>query len=81
MIDGIIKFLVLCLGGLLIFLVGHLLVSEWEGQGRPAPASVSQAEPAPGPGKADASADDLVTRRVKTVPVRPEDSAAAQQKP
>lgn len=75
MIDRIIKLLVLCLGGLLVFLAGHLLIGGRDEQGRPAAASASRAEP----DKPDAS--DIATKRVKTVPVRPEEALAAPQKP
>lgn len=77
MIDRIIKLLVLCLGGLFIFLVGHLLFSNSGEQGRPPAASSARTEPAPDQG----DAGDVATKRVKTIPVRPGEPVVAPQKP
>ena len=68
LIDRFIKLLFLCLGGLLIFLVGHLLTGEGGDAGRSAIAPTSQVGQEPG---TDAGSTDLATKRVKTVPVRP----------
>ena len=79
MIDRIIKLLVLCLGCLLIFLVGHLLLGDLDATGRPggAPAAATQAAP----GNQESEAGYLATKRVKTVPVRPGEPVVAPQKP
>ncbi len=77
MIDRFIKLLVLCLGGLLIVLVGHLLINEGGDASRPASSQASRAEPEAG--KSDLDATDLATKRVKTVPVRPQDLSTAPQ--
>ena len=78
MIDRIIHFLVLCLGGLFIFLVGHLLLGGGEEFGRPARVDAPASSAAPQAETTDASAADIVTKRVKTFPVRPDEPA---QKP
>ncbi len=69
MIDRAIKGLFLCLGGLLIFLVVHLLTSEGGDVGRSAIAPISPVEREPG--MTDAGANDIATKRVKTISVRP----------
>ena len=83
MIDRIIKLLVLSLGGLLIFLVGHLLATGGEEARRPDPSPAAAAAPRiePDPGKQDANPNDIATRRVKTIPVRPEDLSAGSSRP
>jgi hypothetical protein len=83
LIDRLIKVLVLSLGGLLIFLVGHLLATGGEDARRPDPAPASGAAPRtePEPGKLDANPSDIPTKRVKTIPVRPEDLAAGSSRP
>lgn len=88
MIDRIIQLLVLCLGCLLIFLVGHLLLNELDGAPppalAPAPAASASAPVSRAGGEAEKSelpADELATKRVKTVPVRPDEPIVAPQKP
>ena len=83
MIDRIIKLLVLCLGGLLMFLVGHLLATGGGDARRPDPAAASAAAPRaePEPDKPDANPNDIATRRVKTIPVRPEDLSPGPSRP
>ena len=81
MIDGIIKFLVLCLGGLLIFLAGHLLLGEGEVFGRPARMAAPASSTPPQAEATDANVADLATKRVKTFPVRPDEPGAPAQKP
>jgi hypothetical protein len=85
LLDRIIKLLGLSLGALLVFLVGHLLSFEREEARAPAsaPASGQMAAPASRveaeAGKLDPTGVDLPTRRVKTFPVRPDDSSPAMQ--
>ena len=85
MLDRIIKLLVLSLGALLVFLVGHLLSFEREEARVPAPAPVSGQVAAPASladseaGKLDPTGVDLPTRRVKTFPVRPDDASPVLQ--
>ena len=79
MIDRSIKWLVLSLGGLLIFLVGHLLATGGHDAGRPDPASAIRSEPAPG--NADTRPNDIATKRVKTITVRPDDLATSPRTP
>jgi len=83
LIDRIIKVLVLFLGGLLIFLVGHLLAIGGEDARRPDPAPASGAAPRtePEPGKLDAIPSDIPTKRVKTIIVRPEDLSSSPVNP
>ena len=83
MIDRIIKLLVLSLGGLLIFLVGHLLATGVEEPRRPDPSPAAAAAPRiePDPGKLDSNPNDIATKRVKTIPVRPEDLPAGASRP
>jgi hypothetical protein len=85
LLDRIIKLLVLSLGALLVFLVGHLLSFEREEARVPAsaPASGQMAAPASRAdaeaGKLDQTGGDLPTRRVKTFPVRPDDPSSVLQ--
>ncbi len=81
MIDRIIKVLVLFLGGLLIFLVGHLLATGGDEALRSAPVPAAAPRAEPEPGRLDANPNDIATKRVKTVPVRPDDWSAAPSRP
>ena len=81
MIDRIIKLLVLSLGGLLIFLVGHLLATGGDEMRRPDPAPAVAPRAEPEPDKLDANPNDIATKRVKTIPVRPEDLSPGPSRP
>ena len=77
MIDRIIKFVVMALGVVLIFLVGFFvaLLNEDEKPVAPAPR-VEVAPP-----KTDQNPNDLTTKRVKTIIVRPEDLSSTPVNP
>ena len=77
MLDRIIKLLLFCLGGLLIFLLGQFVASSGEEQ--PVPASTSRGEPPSA--KVESTPNDLPTKRVKTIIVRPEDLSPTPQGP
>jgi hypothetical protein len=78
LLDRVIKWLLLALGALLVFLAGHLLASaDLRGPVQPAPPAPLRIEPEPEPGKLEASPNDLATKRVKTFIVRPEDPDSA----
>ena len=81
MIDRIIKFLALSLGVLLIFLVGFFvaLLNEETKPPVPTPAPPPMAEAAPP--KMDQNPNDLTTKRVKTIIVRPEDLSSTSVNP
>lgn len=81
MIDRIIKLLSWCLGVLLIFLVGFLTAHSFE-EAKPSavtPAPPPRAEATPP--KMDQNPNDLTTKRVKTIVVRPEDQSSTSQTP
>ena len=73
MIDRIIKLLVMALGVVLIFLVGFFiaLLNEDVKPQAVTPAPPPRVEAAPP--KTDQNPNDLTTKRVKTIIVRPED--------
>jgi len=81
LIDRIIKLLSWCLGVLLIFLVGFLVAHVHEDAKPPAatPAPPPRAEAAPP--KMDQNPNDLTTKRVKTIIVRPEDLSSTPTNP
>ena len=79
--DRIFKLLVLSLGVLLIFLVGFFVALLNEDVKPPAitPAPAPRVEAAPP--KADQNPNDLTTKRVKTIIVRPEDVSSTPTNP
>lgn len=81
MIDRVIKLLSWCLGVLLIFLVGFLVAhfNEEAKPSAPAPAPAPRAEA--DPSKLDQHPNDIPTKRVKTIVVRPEDQSSTPKTP
>ena len=81
MIDRIIKLLVMALGVVLIFLVGFFIALLNEDVKPPAvtPAPPPRVEAAPP--KTDQNPNDLTTKRVKTIIVRPEDLSSTPVNP
>jgi hypothetical protein len=81
LIDRIIKLLSWCLGVLLIFLVGFLVAHFHEDVKPPSatPAAPPRAEAAPP--KMEQNPNDLTTKRVKTIVVRPEDVSSTPTNP
>jgi hypothetical protein len=81
LIDRIIKTLVLALGALLIFLVGFFVALLNDDVKPPAvtPAPPPRVEAAPP--KTDQTSNDLTTKRVKTIIVRPEDLSSTPTNP
>ena len=77
MIDRTIKLLALSLGVLLIALLGAFFATLFDGPPSPTAAPRAEAEPQ----HLDASPDDLVTRRVKTITVRPDDQSSQPRNP
>ena len=81
LIDRIFKLLVLSLGVLLVVLVGAFIALLNEDAKPPAvtPAPPPRAEAAPP--KMDQNPNDLTTKRVKTIIVRPEDLSSTTVNP
>ena len=81
MIDRIIKFVVMALGVVLIFLVGFFVALLNEDVKPPVvtPAPPPRVEAAPP--KTDQNPNDLTTKRVKTIIVRPEDLSSTPVNP
>ena len=83
MIDRTFKLLVLSLGVLLILLLGLFVATLIEEHQSPVP-ELSRA-PAPrveaAPPKIDQNSNDLVTKRVKTIVVRPEEPLLTPRNP
>ena len=77
MIDRIIKFVVMALGVVLIFLVGFFVALLNEDEKPVAPAPRVEAAPP----KVDQNPADLTTKRVKTIIVRPEDLSSTPTSP
>ena len=81
LLDRIFKWIVLALGVLLIFLVGFFVALLNEDVKPPAvpPAPAPRVEAAPP--KTDQNPNDLTTKRVKTIIVRPEDLSSTPVNP
>ena len=77
LIDRMFKLLVLSLGVLLIFLVGFFVALLNEDEKPVAPAPRVEAAPP----KTDQNPNDLTTKRVKTIIVRPEDLSSTPVNP
>ena len=77
MTDRIFKLLLLCLGVLLIFLVGFFVALLNEDEKPVAPPPRVEAAPP----KTDQNPADLTTKRVKTIIVRPEDLSSSPVNP
>ena len=81
MIDRMFKWIVLALGVVLIVLVGFFVALLNEDVKPPAvplaPAPRVEAEP----GKLDPSPNDIATKRVKTITVRPEEPSTGALRP
>ena len=81
MIDRIIKYLIISLGVLLIFLVGFFVALLNDDVKPPAvtPAPPPRVEAAPP--KTEQNPNDLTPKRVKTIIVRPEDLSSTTTSP
>ena len=77
MTDRIFKWIVLCLAVLLIFLVGFFVALLNEDEKPVAPPPKVEAAPP----KTDQNPNDLTTKRVKTIIVRPEDLSSTPVNP
>jgi len=81
LIDRIIKLLSWCLGVLLIFLVGFLVAHFHEDVKPPSATPVAPPRAEAAPPKMEQNPNDLTTKRVKTIVVRPEDVSSTPTNP
>jgi hypothetical protein len=81
LIDRVIKLLSWCLGVLLIFLVGFLVAYVNEEVKPPVAPLAPPPRAEVAPPKMDQNPNDLTTKRVKTIVVRPEDLSSIPTSP